>query len=344
MAPQKYFSIRNVTLFGILMILIVTVAVAFGYKISQESTPSQPPNKVGSAIGAVMAIDDATSLTESKAHTGDELQLSKAVLSVRNMSCSGCISTIKSSVAGFTGIKEVIVDLGSGTVEIYYDARQLQSLAPVAKAITDSGYPATILRTLSADQVKKERTLAESRSALYIVSVGKWDISRSDFNVELEAAKERYLQIYGKDLFDSDPGKNLLDSLKAQILSRLIDEGIMMQEILRTGYKVEKEILDKRFQTILSQHGKTLAEFKMSFSDNGYNYEYLRKKYEIKIMIDQYLNSNVLVDASNDYEKKNLFNAWFNNSKTLAKVVYYDKDLEQLLRRLKQSGGCSASG
>jgi len=262
---------------------------------------------------------------------------------VSNMSCSGCISTIKSSVAGFQGIKETLVDLSNSKVEIYFDSDKLKDLSPVAKAITDSGYPATVLRSLSADEVKKERALADARSKYYLASVGGWDIARFDFNTELETAKRRYRKIYGDALFTTAQGKALLDNLKAQIFSKLIEEGIMMQEIVKADFKVDKGTVERQMQGLLKEHGKNLAEFKESLNEMGYDYGYFTKKFEIKILINQYINERVLADASNDLEKRNMFNAWYQNSKVLAEVVYYDRDLEGLIQRQSASGGCGGS-
>ena len=46
----------------------------------------------------------------------------KAVFDVQGMSCSGCIYTIKSGLAEMDGISDVLVDVGSGRVEVFYDS------------------------------------------------------------------------------------------------------------------------------------------------------------------------------------------------------------------------------
>jgi hypothetical protein len=56
-------------------------------------------------------------------------------------------------------------------------------------------------------------------------------------------------------------------------------------------------------------------------------------------LINRYLEEKVLADAANDFEKQNAFNAWYSNSKVLAPVVYYDKELERLQQPKSGSGG-----
>lgn len=343
MIRLKTFFSDKIVILVILFILIITVTISLGYKKSKDAVMVSVVTEIAGRAGSVKETGTATELVERKDPVVMSDDLSKVILNVSNMSCSGCISTIKSSVVGFQGIKETLVEISSGKVEIYFDSDKLKDLSLVAKAITDSGYPATVLRTLSADEVKRERALADARSKYYVVSIGGWDIARSDFDTELKTAKRRYTKIYGKDLFTRGQGKALLDNLKAQILSKLIDEGIMMQEIVKADFKVEKKTTKKQIKKFLKNHGKNLDEFKDSLKEIGYDYEYFRKKFEIKVLINQYINERILVEASNDFEKQKLFNAWFKNSKVLAEVVYYDRDLEGLIQKLSASSGCNVS-
>ncbi|MEW6670099.1 MAG: cation transporter [Thermodesulfobacteriota bacterium] len=347
---KTVFSSKTAILAG-LLVLIVTVTIlekkvsdSLGFKKAKEAVAVSVATEIPGGTGPLKNTGPAAAAVDRKDPVVLGDNLSKVVLNVRNMSCSGCISTIKSSVAGIPGVKETLVELGSGKVEIYFDDSKLTDVSRVAKAITDSGYPATVVKTLSAAEVRKERTLADARSKYYVVSVGGWDIARSDFETELEIAKRRYMKLYGNDLFAKEQGKALLDNLKAQILSRLVDEGVMMQEIVKAGFKVGKETTEKQVGEFIQSRGKTPDAFKASLKESGYDYEYFRKKFEIKVLINQYINERILVEASNDFEKQNLFNAWFKNSKTLAQVVYYDRELEGLARKPSASGGCSVSG
>jgi hypothetical protein len=76
----------------------------------------------------------------------------------------------------------------------------------------------------------------------------------------------------------------------------------------------------------------------------GYDFDYLKKKLEIKVLISTYLDEKILLEATNPFERQNLFNSWFNNAQVLAEVVYYDKDLERLIQARAASGGCGGGG
>jgi hypothetical protein len=105
---------------------------------------------------------------------------------------------------------------------------------------------------------------------------------------------------------------------------------------------VDTETVEEELEEFLRKMGKSLEEFRESLNEIGYDFNYFNKKFEIKVRINKYINDRILADASNPSEKQNMFTAWFNNSKLLAEVVYYDKDLEKLIRNQSASSGCGS--
>jgi hypothetical protein len=235
------------------------------------------------------------------------------------------------------------VDLSAGEAEVYYDTSQLKDVQRISDAITASGYPAKAIRIVTADQIRKERDLAASRSLHYIASVGEWRISRDDFDKEFKFARNRYVKTYGKEIFTSDRGKLLNDNLKAQIVSRLVNEGVQMQEIRRSGFSVDQATVDDELQAFLNRKGTELEAFKTGLEQNGYGFEYFLKKFENRVLINRYLDNKVLDGATDRFEKQRRYRSWFNNAKLLARVVYYDKDIERLVQT-RSAGGCSGGG
>lgn len=269
---------------------------------------------------------------------------SKVVLTVDGMSCSGCISTIKSSLSEFEGINEVLVDVVGGKAEIYFDDKKLKDVGQIAAAITASGYSAKIDRIVPASEVKKELRSMASRSRLYVASVGDLDISRDDLDKELAYAKKRYSKRYGEGIFSTDRGKLLLNNVKAQIVSRLIDEGIQLQEIQKTGFEVDKATVEQEFSRFLAVRGQTLEEFKKALEENGSSSELFMKRFETQVLVRQYLDKEILTGVSNRFERSQRYTNWFNNARLLAKVVYFDKDLEVLVKNQSGNSGCSRGG
>ena len=345
MKDLKSMVSNKLMVFVVVLFLAVTVAVAFGFRLSKNEVKGPTVREItkteGVSPGSQQPAIAETFKQERASFNGD--RWSKAVLSVSGMSCSGCIATIKGSLADMQGIQDILVNLSSGKAEIYFDNKVIRDVAPMASAITASGYPAQVLRVYSPDEVKRERDLAASKSAYYIATVGGWDIARADFDNELKFAKRRYAITYGEALFKSAQGRALLDNLKAQIASQLVNEAILMQEITKAKFTVAPERVDKELEALVQEHGKNLEEFKKSLEEIGYNFDYFKKKLEIKVLISAYLDERILVNASNQFERQNQFNTWFTNARGLAEVIYYDKDLEGLIRAQAASSGCSSS-
>lgn len=275
--------------------------------------------------------------------TNSDANLSKVVLNVSNMSCSGCISTIKGALAGYTGIKDILVDISGGKAEVYFNQKELKDVSEIEKAITDSGYPARIMKTLTPEDLRNERDMAASKAEYYIASVSGYDISRADFAIELNAARQRVRKAYGDGILETAQGQAIDNRLKAQVASRLIEEGILLQEIKKSGYGLNEDIMNSELEKYIKNSGKNGNEFQQSIKDDGYDYDYFKKRFETKLLINRYLDEKVLAGASTQYEKQRMFASWFKNSKLLAEVVYYDKDLENAARNPSASGSCCAA-
>lgn len=324
MSKKRILSSGKIAVFLIILVSVVTVAVTFAFKSSNWKINPREFTKTSPA-GVGLKIDDS---------------LSKVNLTVSNMSCSGCVATIKGSLANVEGIKDVLVDVAGRKAEVYYDGNVVKDVTVIANAITASGYPASVQSVLTAQQIKKEKALADAKSKYYVASVGGWDIARVDLDVEVGVEKKRYTRVYGDNAFAPPEGKALENNLKSQILARLIDEGMIMQEVGKAGYKVDAATVDKEFGVFLRKSNLDLDAFKKLMSETGYDFDYYRKKFERRVLINKYLNEKILADAGNDLERQNALNAWYNNAKVLARVVYYDKDLQNLSQSQGASGRC----
>ncbi len=346
----KWIASNKMLIIAPLLTLIVAVVFATAYnwredrKTNIEAAQSYPTptiktvdkQLVGNPKGA-QATDNSSVVTEATANTA------KVVLQVEGMSCSGCISTIKSSLAGYEGIQDIIVNISGGIAEVYYDSRKIKEVDRFASSITASGYPATVSQIVTADQLKEEAAVASQRAKFYIASVGGWDISRADFDTEVAYAKNRYKSIYGQNVFSDERGKKVLDSIKAQVIARLINEGIQMQEVQRVSYRVDPKILEQEFENYVMQKNIDPEKLKASLEESGYPFDYFMKKFENRVLLRYYVEEQVLRDVASDDDKQQQYLAWFNNARGLSKVKIYDKQLERLTQNQSAGGGCGST-
>lgn len=346
MKLSKWIASNKIVIGLPLLALFAVVIFVFAYdrvqakKTKPAAAESYPAPIIKGAEQAAAARPATPAVEPAEIPAGT----SKVVFRVDNMSCSGCISTIKGSLAGYAGIQDIVVDVAGGVAEVYYESGKIKDVDQLASSITASGYPARVDRILTADQIKKEESLAASRAKYYIATVSGWDIARSDFNTELAFAQKRYQEAYGKNVFTTDQGKTLLDSLKAQVVSRLINEGIQLQEVQRAGYRVDTKIVDQALAEFMTQKELDLKGLKASLEKSGYPYDYFMKRFENRVLLRRYLDEKVFADAASDYDQQNLYQAWFNNARVLSKVIIYDRELKRLTQKTSSGAGCCSTG
>ena len=319
-----------------LQYVVIIVAIIF---LGAAFVVSNTGSGADAGVPSPIQTANQTPTVTPSAGTIEAAAMSKVVIDVQGMSCSGCIYTIKSSLADMTGIRDVLVDLSSGEVAVYVDSQSVTDADKMAAAITASGYPATVAKTLSAKELARENSVQNAKSKLYIAAVGDWEISRDDYSTELSHARRRYEKVYGSTAFSGDQGQALMTSLKAQIVGRLIDEGIQMQEVRKAGYKLSPEVLENEFSEFLKQKGMTAAAFQRLLTETGYSDDYFQKKFENRVTISRYLTDNVIPAMATETEKRQHYADWYNNARLLAKVDYYDRELEAIVKNAAASSG-----
>lgn len=267
----------------------------------------------------------------------------KVLLDVEGMSCGGCVFTIQSALSAMDGITDVQVDVAAGTTLVAYDPETISNTDAIARAITDGGYPARIARAFSAEQVARERQMADTRAATVIASIGGFDIPRADFEADLAHAQSRYQSLYGPKVFSEDRGQRFLNNLKGQIVRQMVTEGIQLREIQSAGFTVGREKIDHEFAAYLDQRGMTRSDFESKLAENGFRIERFRKRFENRVLIEAYVEEKVVAGATSEAERQQRYTDWLDNARLLAEVVYYDRELAALGKNRTAGGGCGSS-
>ena len=68
-----------------------------------------------------------------------EKKMEKAILTVKGMTCMGCVKSVKNVLEPIPGVASVDIDLDNGQVAISYDAAKA-SMDQFKTAIQDAGY------------------------------------------------------------------------------------------------------------------------------------------------------------------------------------------------------------
>lgn len=67
-----------------------------------------------------------------------------ATLAIEGMTCASCAVTVKVALGRLPGIAEIQVDTANGRAVVRFDRAQVDA-ARIAAAITEAGYPASVL-------------------------------------------------------------------------------------------------------------------------------------------------------------------------------------------------------
>ena len=302
------------------------------------------------AVAGIFALAASWTLAKSngssplaKAGDGNGRSWSKAVFAVSNLSCGGCIDTIKKSVGAVPGTGEVTVDLRSATAEVLFDGNRVKDPETIAQVITDAGYPAKIQGVLAPEQLNADLANAAEQSKSHIATVGRLNVPRKDFEIEVGHARARYEQIYGTDTFSTAEGKQLLQRIESQIALRLVDEAVKLQEVDRAGYDLPAGKVDLALSEFVAEKKTTLEALKREMASNDYPFDYFKRKFESRVMLQNYLEEIVLADSIDPNDRQQRYTNWLTNARALAKVVYFDKNLEALVNA-SSGGGCSGGG
>ena len=59
--------------------------------------------------------------------------------------------------------------------------------------------------------------------------------------------------------------------------------------------------------------------------------------------INRYLTENVLPAMANEVEKQKAYSDWYSNARLMAKVSYYDRELEAIVNNAGGGSGCGNS-
>ena len=315
---KKIFQNRLLTLIITIIISVTGLAI---YALTQNNTDNNMDN---------LFIQKQT----------EENEIEKVVLNVNGLSCSSCIENIKSALKDTKGIKDIIVDIPSNSATIFYNPKKVKNIEIITKRITEIGYPASIKKIFTSEELKKEQVINREREAQFIGSVSTWKVSRSDFDIELNSAKKSYQIRYGEDLFLSNDGASLELNLKAQIASKLFEQALMIQDIRNAKYSVPIQRKKEYLEIYLNKTNTTEEEMKAQLSDIDYPWNYFEKKIIDNGIITDYLENIIYSPGSSESQKDNQFNSWFMNIKSLNQITYYAKELENLLVNNNISSSC----
>lgn len=116
------------------------------------------------------------------------------------------------------------------------------------------------------------------------------EIERAEFDIRLDQIKASYTQ-QGFD-FNSEEGKMFLTQIEEFVLTSLIDEEVLMQEIEKKGVSISEQEVDDEIAMIKAQFGDD-DTFNEILKENGLTEDELRELLVDEIKRQQYIEDEV---------------------------------------------------
>lgn len=131
--------------FSLSILGVSLLAITQGCSSSQSSraedpAPAQPTTTAAAQPSEAPAVSAASLKTDKRPIEG-----SVALLSVSGLGCPLCANNVDEKLSAVAGVREVSVDLGTGTVTVALAETLRPSRADLARAVEDSGFTLTAL-------------------------------------------------------------------------------------------------------------------------------------------------------------------------------------------------------
>ena len=248
-------------------------------------------------------------------------------LRVSNLSCGSCADKIKGALGGIAGVQSVEVNVTSGRGQVVYDPVQIAA-PQIAQAVTDSGYPANVLRVLNSDQFKNILSEDARLSEEYVAKVGEILVARDDFEQFVT------LQLAAAGL-ENQVGAR--EQILGQAWDNLLQQTLMLMDAERNQVVVQDGEVDMQ----ISQLREQIADFDKNIQTRFGSLEVFAIKVKEDMTISRNIEQFVLVGIKDSEQRQGILTNWYRNLVDNTPVLFYDAGLKQAAN---SSGGCGSRG
>ena len=269
----------------------------------------------------VIALVVGVGLFASDRYTSAELAMSE--MTVSKLTCGACVSNITTALADVAGIESVEVSITTGRSQVVFDP-SLVNADQIAKVVTETGYPATVIRQLSAEQYQALQREEVSLAEIYIAKIGDQLLSREEFD-QLVSQRMVTARVGDNPANRSQFVNQAWQSIKQRTL--LLAAAEKNRVVVPDG---EVDLRIRQMQTRMSNYDSYVESTFASKDD------FFRQVKE-DMIINKNIQKHVLAEVTSPDERQIKFNRWFQELIGNAAVTIYDPTLKQAA---SSSGGC----
>lgn len=199
---------------------------------------------------------------------------SRAQYRVGKLTCRACVERIGEALRPLPGVGSVDVSVEAGSAVVEFDSSKIDP-GRIAEAITATGYPATLERTLSADQSREEKKGTEK----YVARIGNRLVERERFEAEIGRLQKGV---------PPDQAAAAIPRLTKLVWAELVQHHLLLADAEASGVKTSEEDVHRELQRLRSD-----GTFAQAVAREG-GEENLRRETRERLTVQQHLERNLL--------------------------------------------------
>lgn len=167
-------------------------------------------------------------------------------------------------------------------------------------------------------------------------------ITKNELRNRLDVAQRFAERQYGGDMFIGKTGQERLDTLKSEVLDRILEERLVAQEARRLGLTISDVMVEDELRRIGREINGSGENFQKMLGGDGINQDAL-KNHVRNVITYQALAKAKIALVDDGGQREAYFASWLDQAKKTAKIVVYDSSPAVIGNPARRSGCCGSS-
>jgi len=247
-------------------------------------------------------------------------------LRVDNLSCGSCVKNIQNALGEINGIRSVDVSVTTGRSQVVFNPEEVETTR-IAQIITDTGYPAVVLRQLSPEEYRNIQAEDAQLAKTYVAKVGNTLLGREEFDQYVD-------QLLAEGGLQNQPEAR--NQVIAQAWEGLLQRTLLLADAERNQVVVQKGEVELRLQQLRGQNPNFDNLIQARFGSQ----DIFSRRLKEDMTINRNIEEHVLAKVQDPTQRQSQFGRWYQQLVENTPILIYDP----LLKQAAAGGGGCGSG
>lgn len=277
------------------------------------------------AVTCLVAVFVAGGYGMLTVRSSADTTLAMTELTVQNMTCGACVSTITEALEDVDGVESIEVSVTTGRSKVVFNPEQIGA-KKIAGIVSSVGFPAEVDQFLDADQYQALQSEEMRLAVNYVARIGDRLIARQVFNEEID-----------KQLLASG-SKNLPESrnqVAGQSWQSLLQRTLLIQAAEENQVVVQNGEVELRIEQLQQSIPNLDSYVQSRYGSTEHFFQQLKED----MIISRNIEDHVLVKIKAPGMRQQRYRQWFQTLVDSTSIIIYD---EQLKQAVGSAGGCGS--